>query len=138
VDDTIMCGNHPGKDKAREETTVCMLMLFSGFLLKLAGFKHGTMSFHPTIKNVGLHRTPEAPFQFRDWVASILQEWDFDNVCTAHMGNKIGGAKQQLQEILQRAEPLFQKLSESNKKKQPSGTATEGDHQIVVSGNECG
>lgn len=117
VDDTIMVGNHPG------------------ILLKLAGFRHGSMSFHPSIKGYGLHHTPEAPFQFKEFIANIIREWDFDTICVAHMGNKVGGAKAQLQEVLDKAEPLFKKLSEKNKKGNEPVTDTP---QILAEGNECG
>lgn len=60
-----------------------------GILLKIAGYKHGSLSFHPTIKSVGLKPTPEAPYQFRDWVRGIIKDWNFDNIVSAHMGNKV-------------------------------------------------
>jgi len=119
VDDTIMIGSNPG------------------ILLKLAGFKHGTMSFHPSIKNVGLYPTAESPYQFRDWLKEVIRDWDFDNICAAHMGNKIGGAKAQLTETLDKAEPLFKKISDRNKNKKPA-TVDPNEPQLTVSGNECG
>jgi hypothetical protein len=120
IDDTVMVGSNPG------------------ILLKLAGFRHGSMSFHPSIKNVGLNNTPNAPFEFRDWVKSIIKDWDFDNICTAHMGNKVGGAKKQLTEVLEKAEPLFQKLSDRNKKSTGPIMPSDSDKPITVSGDECG
>lgn len=118
IDDTIFIANQPG------------------FLMKIAGFRHGDMSFHPTIKGSGLFQTPEAPYQFRDFIIGIIRDWDFDSICAAHMGNKIGGAKQQLQDLVIRAEPLFQKLSERNKKK--GAPPVDPEHHHNVSGNECG
>lgn len=118
VDDTIFIAHQPG------------------FLLKIAGYRHGDMSFHPTIKSHGLFPTPEAPYQFRDFIAGILKDWDFDSVCAAHMGNRIGGAKAQLQTLLDQAAPLFDRLSERNKKK--GGLPPhDGEHAHNVSGNEC-
>ena len=121
LDDTIMYADNPG------------------LLLKLAGFKHGSMAFHPAIKGPGLYPTPEAPYQFRDWVRSLLTAWDFDNICTAHIGNKIGGAKAQLEETLNKAEPLFHKLSERNKK---NGSRHVDDHSQPsvnnIEDHECG
>src|SRR5207244_2779860 len=46
VDDTIMYSSNPG------------------FLLRIVGFKEGSMMFHPTIRGPGLLPHPEAPFQF--------------------------------------------------------------------------
>jgi hypothetical protein len=108
-----------------------------GILLKLAGYKHGTMAFHPSIKGPGLHPTPEAPFQFRDWVRDLLNTWEFNNICAAHFANKIGGAKELLNETLIKAEPLFQKLSNKNKNKKKSD---DNSTPLIanVSGNECG
>lgn len=117
VDDTIMYADNPG------------------FLLKLAGFRHGTMMFHLSIKGPGLLPNPESPFQFRDWCQDIIKSWDFDNICTAHMGNKVGGAKAQLQETLNKAEPLFKKLHEQKKNNQKGETQTSMNN---VSGDECG
>jgi len=116
VDDTIMIGNHPG------------------ILLKLGGFRHGSMSFHPSIKGHGLYPTAEAPYQFKTFIQEIIRDWQFDSICAAHMGNKIGGAKAQLQEILDKAEPLFKRLSEKNHKKQPVTDTP----PILAEGNECG
>eukprot|EP00026_Physarum_polycephalum_P014533 Phypoly_transcript_15060.p1 GENE.Phypoly_transcript_15060~~Phypoly_transcript_15060.p1 ORF type:complete len:314 (+),score=53.43 Phypoly_transcript_15060:91-942(+) len=117
-DDTIMVGSHPG------------------ILLKLAGFRHGSMSFHPSIKGVGLLPTPEAPYQFKEFIEGIIRDWDFDNICAAHMGNKIGGAKEQLREVLAKAEPLFKKLSEKNKKN-PHAPPPDTP-RVLAEGNECG
>jgi len=118
VDDTIFIANQPG------------------LLMKIAGYRHGDMSFHPTIKSSGLFPTPEAPYQFRDFIAGIIRDWDFDSIVAAHMGNRIGGAKEQLRTLLENAGPLFDKLSERNKKK--GGVVIDPDHGHNVSGNECG
>jgi len=117
VDDTIFIADKPG------------------FLMKIFGFRHGDMSFHISIKGPGLFATPEAPHQFKDFIGGIINDWDFDNICAAHMGNKIGGAKEQLRQTLEKAAPLFDKLSERNKKK---GPIQESEHVHNVSGNECG
>jgi hypothetical protein len=116
VDDTIMYADNPG------------------FILRLVGYRHGKMSFHTSTTGPGLHPTAEAPLQFRDWVQGLIDNWDFDNICIAHFANKIGGAKALLQETLTRAEPLFQRLSESNKNKGP----IESSPVQNVEGNECG
>jgi hypothetical protein len=110
-----------------------------GFLLKLFGFKNGAMAFHPTIKNNGLHPTAEAPYLFRDWMRNMLRDCSFENICCAHLGVKIGGAHVDVQTLLNNAEPLFTKLSEKNRKKNPSGELPPGNHpNMNVSGDECG
>jgi len=117
VDDTIFYAHQPG------------------FLMKIAGFRHGDMSFHPTIKDVGLFPTPEAPYQFRDFIQGVINDWDFDNICAAHTGNKISGAKEQLQNVLNQAATLFAKISERNRQK---GGPIDPSHSHNVEGNECG
>lgn len=65
----------------------------------------------------GLYKTAEAPLQFRDWMKKMLQDWDFDNLCTAHMGIKKGGAHAAVQELVNKSEKVFQDISERNKNK---------------------
>jgi hypothetical protein len=121
VDDTIMYADKPG------------------ILLRLIGFKHGSFAFHPSMKSSGLHPTPEAPYLFRDWMKNMLADWKFDNICTAHMGVKIGGAHEEITTLVEKAEPLFAKLSEQNKKKNPEGKLPPGNHpNMNVHGDECG
>jgi len=117
VDDTIFYPEHPG------------------FLLKMGGFKTGQMMFHPALKGPGLYHTPEAPYQFRDFIQGILNDWDFDNIIAAHTGNKIGGAKEQLKQLLINSEKVFDKISERNKKGNPQ---KEASYVHNISGNECG
>jgi hypothetical protein len=121
VDDTIMYGENPG------------------FFVKLVGLKKGTFAFHPSMKNNGLYPTVEAPFQFRDWMKQLLSDWQIDNICTAHIGAKIGGVHAHLVELVDQAEKLFEKLSEQNKKKNPDGELPKTTHpNMNVSGDECG
>lgn len=86
----------------------------SRFPFSFFGYKSGSMSFHPTLKDIGLLPTSNAPFQFRDWMRTLIRDWDFDNICTAHMGNKLGGAKEQLTQTLNDVEPLLEKISARN------------------------
>lgn len=121
VDDTIMYAEKPG------------------FLLRLFGFKGGAMAFHPSIKSAGLHPTAEAPYLFRDWMRNVLRDWPFENICCAHLGVKVGGANADVATLLNNAEPIFAKLSERNRKKNPSGGLPPGNHpNMNVSGDECG
>ena len=76
-------------------------------LLKLFGFRNGTMSFHPSIKTVGLHPTAEAPYLFRDWMCEIVRNWPFENLCCTHMGVKKGGAHVDVQVLLNKIARLF-------------------------------
>jgi len=116
VDDTILYAENPG------------------FLLRLVGMKTGSMHFHPSFRGPALYPRPEAPVLFRNWLIRLMDDWDFDNICTAHMGNRIGGAKKQLQETLEREEKTLQNLIERNKDNKPC----EDTPDMTISNNECG
>eukprot|EP01098_Paradermamoeba_levis_P015354 TRINITY_DN775_c0_g1_i1.p1 TRINITY_DN775_c0_g1~~TRINITY_DN775_c0_g1_i1.p1 ORF type:complete len:298 (-),score=85.84 TRINITY_DN775_c0_g1_i1:17-880(-) len=73
----------------------------------------GNMLFHPTLLYEGLYHIPESPYAFRDWVQKLINEWDFDNVVAAHNGVKIGGAKAQLQKLLNMSSLPFTMLSKA-------------------------
>jgi len=109
-----------------------------GLLLSLGGFKKGTMTFHTSFKTVGLLPHPDAPYQFRDWVNQILKDWEFDNIVAAHMGNKLGGAKAQLQDTLSNADEVLKDLTERRHKKTPVDLPAEGSGLTSKDSNECG
>jgi len=46
-------------------------------------------------------------------VEQLLVDWDFDNIVTAHTGNKLGGAKAALAATLKKATPALEKLSKN-------------------------
>jgi len=97
------------------------------------------MALHPSIKGPGLYPTAEAPYEFRDWMKKMLNDWPFDNICCAHSGVRIGGAHEQVVQLVDNAEPLFNKLSEQNRKKNPGSEIPAGNHpNMNVSGDECG
>jgi hypothetical protein len=84
-------------------------------LLSCACVRTGSMSFHLSFTKDGLNETASAPNEFKAWLQEkVLDAWDFDNICTAHMGNMIGGAKAKLQYTLQCAEPDIQRISHRN------------------------
>eukprot|EP01125_Pyxidicula_operculata_P000027 TRINITY_DN1002_c0_g1_i1.p1 TRINITY_DN1002_c0_g1~~TRINITY_DN1002_c0_g1_i1.p1 ORF type:complete len:305 (-),score=63.32 TRINITY_DN1002_c0_g1_i1:88-1002(-) len=122
-------------------------------LMRIAGKSKGLMQFHDSMRGPGLHPTTSAPVEFKEWVKSILEEWEFDNMCCAHIENKIGNAKQSLAQCLDDAEPIFEKLIRTNKqieeeeKKSERSKSEEdsADEQHMkecakynVEGNECG
>lgn len=80
------------------------------------GIEAGSLIFHPSINDGGLYPTAEAPLKFRDWMNKMLQDWDFDNLCTAHIGIKTDGAHLLVHELVNRSEKLFEELSERNSK----------------------
>ena len=81
-----------------------------GWVLSLLGKKAGRMEFWYLDR--GLHHTQQGPLDFKAWVEQLLQDWDFDNLCTAHVGNRLGGAKELLRTTLEANTPTLMQLSE--------------------------
>jgi len=71
----------------------------------------GIMAFHPSLFTVGLYHIGDAPFTFRNWTQKYVRDWDFDNICSAHDGNKLGGAKDELKFVLFLMESTFKDLT---------------------------
>jgi len=112
-------------------------------ILKIGGKKHDDMEFHNCMSGPGLYPTPDAPKIFKKWVQDILNDWDFNNMCIAHIGNKIGGAKERLRQTLENAEPIFKKLEKQNENNAPLEVDPEGPdpkecEKYNVDGAECG
>jgi hypothetical protein len=78
-------------------------------VLRLLGKSRGKMEFWNPTK--GLQHTGEGPLLFKAWIEKLVVDWDFENICTAHCGNKIGGGKEQLIETIRENTPLFEELS---------------------------
>jgi len=98
IDDTIMFWGNPE------------------VLLRLAGKKKGLMELHISLSGPGLLQQADAPEKFKKWTEAVIKDWDFDNICCAHAGNKIGWAKDALKEALANAQPTFDKLKERHLK----------------------
>eukprot|EP01098_Paradermamoeba_levis_P010248 TRINITY_DN4307_c0_g1_i3.p1 TRINITY_DN4307_c0_g1~~TRINITY_DN4307_c0_g1_i3.p1 ORF type:complete len:124 (-),score=33.29 TRINITY_DN4307_c0_g1_i3:93-410(-) len=105
--------------------------------MKLVGKKEGGMEFHRSMRGPGLHPTADAPGKFKAWVEAVLKDWDFDNICTAHIGNKIGGAKDLLRQTLADAQPIFDALEKKNANVVLEDKG-EDCAKYNVEGNECG
>lgn len=71
----------------------------------------GSLLFHPSMI-IGLKPNSEAPILFFNWMNRILKDWDIQNLCTAHIGAKIGGAHTAIKKLVDNSEILFQGLSE--------------------------
>lgn len=110
---------HRASKSLHVDDTICYFE-DPGCLLSLVGGKKGAMKFHVSLTKTGLLPTPEAPYDFKNWMQRVIDDWDFDTICTAHSGNKIQGAKAQLQETLDRAESVFAQISDKNKRLQQS------------------
>lgn len=103
------------------------------------GCKDNVMAFHPSIATTGLYPTSEAPYLFREWMRKILCDWPFENLCTAHIGVKLGGAYLDVVTLLNNTEPLFTQLSRKHKKKTHSNRkSSDYPMYVITSGFECG
>ena len=59
--------------------------------------------------------TERVTFHTRRFIEGLIKDWDFENLCTAHNGNCVGGAKQKLERTLKKAEKTLDRLSERNR-----------------------
>lgn len=91
VDDTVQYFDHPD------------------LALRLLGKSHGRMEFWNPVK--GLHQTADGPLLFKAWIEKLADDWEFENICTAHCGNKIGGARELLRQTIRDTTPRFEELS---------------------------
>lgn len=95
IDDTIMYFEDPS------------------FALRCLGRHKGDMDFWAGGLKKGLKNSKEAPAEFKAFIQEIISNWDFDNICTAHVGNMIGGAKALMQKTLDKATPILDHLTQS-------------------------
>jgi hypothetical protein len=84
-------------------------------LLKITGKKRYQLAWHPTMDGPGLKSEVGAPTQFKKWVEDVLRDWDFDNICCAHTGNNIGGAHDDLAELVKNSDDKFIHLEHKRK-----------------------
>lgn len=82
-------------------------ILASG-LLWLGGVKPNTLTFHLSYKKALVD-----PLGFRDWLQCLLNEWDFDHLCTAHNGNCYGDAKKRIRELLEKKDKELESLAQN-------------------------
>eukprot|EP01127_Copromyxa_protea_P004300 TRINITY_DN1417_c0_g1_i2.p2 TRINITY_DN1417_c0_g1~~TRINITY_DN1417_c0_g1_i2.p2 ORF type:complete len:293 (-),score=40.24 TRINITY_DN1417_c0_g1_i2:1203-2081(-) len=112
------------------------------FIARIVGLSKDQLSFHPSMHGPGLHHTEQAPYEFKAWLEQVLNDWDFDNMCCAHVENKIGGAHAAVKQALLEAEPTLEKLSKRAKNHPDQGACGkhkgEDSSKYNVSGHECG
>ena len=76
-------------------------------LLWLGGIQPNTLMFH-----LSYQKALVDPLAFRDWLQCLLNEWDFDHLCTAHNGNCFGVAKKCIRELLEKKDQELERLAE--------------------------
>ena len=74
------------------------------------------MLLHPAMKGPGLYPTEKAPLDFQTWLSKLCDDWDFENVATAHIGTCFGCGKEKVQCCLANASKDLLNLSEKNAK----------------------
>lgn len=90
-----------------------MFFVNPGCVLRCAGFSNNHCGFWDLKK--GLKPTKEAPAEFEAFMRGVLADWDFDNLCAAHTGNLIGGAKKLITDVLEREKKALDKIAASRK-----------------------
>jgi hypothetical protein len=83
----------------------------SSCCLRLAGVTPQKLHFHPSLATGGLYKFQESAAFFKAWVLKLINDWDFDNICTAHSGILIGNGRKILRQTLRRYENQFQRMS---------------------------
>jgi hypothetical protein len=94
---------------------------------RLAGLTSRRILFHPTLTTVGLYKFPEAVKYFKEWMRKIIDDWDFENICTAHYGVVLRDGKKMLKQTLKNYEKKFREMSRQySAKVLQSNSATSG------------
>ena len=83
-------------------------------LMRVFGFGPYSMHFHASITGPGLYPTAEAPLQFIAWFQQLLEDWDFENLISAHNGGCYGIAKSNALALLESKKPMLEGLSKRN------------------------
>ncbi|KAJ3026702.1 UNVERIFIED_CONTAM: hypothetical protein HDU68_005203 [Siphonaria sp. JEL0065] len=84
-------------------------------IAKLFGSKQKRLvKFFLTFKSQGINKTPDAPRQFYDFWVSLLKDWEFDNLATAHGDFLIGGGKKALLQCLEKEKGALSRLAVAN------------------------
>ncbi|KAI8612866.1 hypothetical protein BC830DRAFT_1134869 [Chytriomyces sp. MP71] len=83
-----------------------------GLLKKIVGLKHGDISFHPSLFSAALRPDAAAVQEFHDWMVTIMEEWDFENIATAHGGILLGNSKVSMNKALIRIRPKLKAMAE--------------------------
>lgn len=109
---------------------------------KLGNIFDDTMRFHRSMHSVGLRKTPEAPGQFIAWVEQLLDDWDFDVLCSAHNGICRAEAKARVALLLENEREGLMELSASNTEACPDSPKSRRQADDAIWGDpndlECG
>lgn len=106
-------------------------------IFRLVGKKKESMHLHPSLSGPGLLPTERAPIDFKEWLTKLLDEWEFEHLVTAHIGNCYCCANHRMRECLADADKTLLKLSARNAGREPpeDGDFAYGDDPNQI---ECG
>jgi len=102
-------------------------------IMSAAGARHDMLSFHQSLDTVGLILHPDSPMLFQDWLTKLLEEWDFDNLATAHNAVCVGNANNRVRGLLLDRTQKLAELSEQFTKvlKEETAATAAGDSARV-------
>eukprot|EP00615_Pteridomonas_danica_P012264 CAMPEP_0114331636 /NCGR_PEP_ID=MMETSP0101-20121206/2544_1 /TAXON_ID=38822 ORGANISM="Pteridomonas danica, Strain PT" /NCGR_SAMPLE_ID=MMETSP0101 /ASSEMBLY_ACC=CAM_ASM_000211 /LENGTH=579 /DNA_ID=CAMNT_0001462035 /DNA_START=18 /DNA_END=1758 /DNA_ORIENTATION=+ len=78
----------------------------------IPGLRHDKLCFHTSMPHDGLTKAATSPAAFVAWLEKLLNDWDFENLASAHNGVLIGGANRRVRELLDENRDLFAKLTD--------------------------
>jgi len=96
-------------------------------MLRMTGLKPGMLCFHYKLLTVPLLHDPIA---FLLWLQKLLADWDIQTICAAHGGNKVGGARQALADLVKENEEKFVKLAAEIAKGRPTRNLSINDGML--------
>lgn len=102
-------------------------------LMRIAGKSAGSLHFHSMLMNQSLYPTAEAPIEFQSWLTKLLEDWQFDHLVAAHIGNCYCDAHGKVQKCLTAAEGKLRRRSERNARKaqMPQGLNRQDRKSVV-------
>jgi hypothetical protein len=106
------------------------------FLMRMAGKKVDSLHFHFSLP-IALC-TPCAPKDFQEWMTKLCNDWEFDNLLTAHIGNCYCDANQRVKKCLQDAEKQLSDLAAANSAKIPPEDVSHLAYSDEPGSTECG
>lgn len=115
------------------------LMYFDqpSMLMRVAGKSANTMEFHMSMPGA-LHPTAQAPLEFKEWLTQLCDDWDFEHVLTAHIGNCYCCGKLQVKQCLKNADRKLTQLAAANAAKKPRPDISEASYSDDPGQTECG
>ena len=126
-------------------------------LMKAFGYSAGNLSYHPSMYFLGLNglnsftgatatnsvslrqKDPNAPLIFSKWMDDTLNTWnDIENLATAHIGVKMGGAHEAIRSLHESTKPKLRAMSMLRGGKKNVKEDAEEVPTFNVQGAECG